>query len=341
MTAIILAAGVGKRLLGRSNGRPKCLIEIGGKTLVMRLLEGLAAAGVGEAVVVTGFEGDAVREAVGAGPGGIRVRFLVNPRFREGAILSLWTAREALDGPVLVMDADVLCGRDLIARLVRSPHRSCFLLDATVETTGEEQMLLVNGGRVRNIVRGGAPGYELTGESVGFLKLSAGGARVLRELLELRVAAGHTGIEHEEVYPELLERVEVGYRADRRHALDGDRLPEDVTRAEAESCRASSGDEPRPSARRSSCQGGRPAPSGRAGAAARTDAARAQKGGVERCTLVGGLRRQPIRASAWRSRPRPRSARPPTAGSGSCSAPTRSSTRRWSRSSRRAPVPAQ
>ena len=234
MTAIILAAGVGRRLLGRSNGRPKCLIEIGGKTLVMRLLEGLAAAGVGEAVVVTGFGDEQVREAVGAGPGGIRVRFLVNPRFREGAILSLWTAREALDGPVLVMDADVLCGRDLIARLVRSPHRSCFLLDATVETTGEEQMLLVNGGRVRNIVRGGAPGYELTGESVGFLKLSAGGARVLRELLELRVAAGHTGIEHEEVYPELLERVEVGYeRIDGMPWTEID-FPEDVTRAEAE-----------------------------------------------------------------------------------------------------------
>ena len=234
MTAIILAAGVGKRLLGRSNGRPKCLIEIGGKTLVMRLLEGLAAAGVGEAVVVTGFGDEQVREAVGTGPEGIRVRFLVNPRFREGAILSLWTAREALHGPVLVMDADVLCGRDLIARLVRSPHRSCFLLDATVETTGEEQMLLVNGGRVRNIVRGGAPGYELTGESVGFLKLSAGGARVLRDLLELRVAAGHTGLEHEEVYPELLERVEVGYeRIDGMPWTEID-FPEDVTRAEAE-----------------------------------------------------------------------------------------------------------
>jgi choline kinase len=119
----------------------------------------------------------------------------------------------------------------MIARLVDSPHRNCFLLDASVEPTGEEQMLLVRGERVRNIVRGGAPGWELAGESVGFLKLGAGAARVLRELLEIRVAAGHTNIEHEEVYPELLERVEVGFeRVDGMPWTEID-FPDDVTRA--------------------------------------------------------------------------------------------------------------
>ena len=183
---------------------------------------------------MVGFGEDAVRAAVGAGPRGLRVRCLSNPRFREGAILSLWAARELLDGPVLVMDADVLCPPAMITRLVESPHRNCFLLDASVEVTGEEQMLLVRGERVLDIVRGGAPGYELAGESVGFLKLAAGAARVLRELLEIRVAAGHTGIEHEEVYPELLERVVVGFeRVDGMPWTEID-FPEDVARAERE-----------------------------------------------------------------------------------------------------------
>ena len=234
MTAILLAAGVGKRLLGLTNARAKCLLDVGGKSLLVRLLEGLAAAGVPEAVVVTGFGEDGVRAALGAGPGpgGIRVRCLTNPRYREGAILSLWTAREALAGPVLVMDADVLCAPAMIARLVRSPHRNCFLLDGSVDPTGEEQILLVRGERVWNIVRGGAPGYDLAGESVGFLKLSAGAARVLRELLDIRIAAGHTGIEHEEAYPELCERVEIGFeRVDGMPWTEID-FPEDVARAE-------------------------------------------------------------------------------------------------------------
>src|SRR4029077_8849503 len=97
VTAVILAAGVGKRLLGTSGGKPKCLIEIAGRSLLLRLLDGLAAAGVREAVVVTGFGDDLVRAVLSAGVRGIDVRCVTNTRFREGAILSLWTARDALD----------------------------------------------------------------------------------------------------------------------------------------------------------------------------------------------------------------------------------------------------
>ena len=234
MTAIILAAGVGKRLHAASGGRPKCLIEIGGTSLLRRLLESLAACGVTEAVVVTGFGESAVRDAVAAPPAGIAVTTLYNARYEEGAILSLATARALLDRPVLVMDADVLCATAVIRHLVASPHANCFLLDAASPNTGEEQMLLVRDGRVRNIVRGGAPGWELSGESVGFLKLDAAAARLLRELLERRIATGDTGIEHEQVYPELLARVRVGFeRVDGMPWTEID-FPEDVARAERE-----------------------------------------------------------------------------------------------------------
>ncbi len=234
MTAIILAAGVGKRLLGASGGKPKCLIEIGGRSLLLRLLDGLAAAGVCDVVVVSGFGEEQVRRAVGAAPAGVSVRCITNPRFREGAILSLWTAREWLDRDVLIMDADVLCAPAMLERLVRSPHPNCFLLDASQENTGEEQMLLVRDGRVRDILRGGAPGFELMGESVGFLKLDAAAAHLLRELLDARVAAGDTGIEHEQVYPDLLARAPVGFeRVDGLPWIEVD-FPADVERAEGE-----------------------------------------------------------------------------------------------------------
>ena len=142
MTAIILAAGVGKRLHGASGGKPKCLIDIGGRSLLLRLVDGLVDAGVRRIVVVTGFGAEHVRAALAAAPDA-DVTCLENTRFREGAILSLWTAREHLDGPVLVMDADVLCAPSLLRRLVDSGHDNCFLMDCSVEVTGEEQMLLV------------------------------------------------------------------------------------------------------------------------------------------------------------------------------------------------------
>ncbi len=232
MTAIILAAGVGKRLLDASGGRPKCLIEIGGQTLLGRLVDNLAVSGVQRVVVVVGFGDAAVRASLGAGPPGTAVRYVLNERYREGAILSLWAAREALSGPVLIMDADVLCPPDMIARLVHSAHPNCFLLDGSAENTGEEQMLMVRAGRVLNIVRGGAPGYDLQGESVGFLKLSGDAAVQLHALLAARMAAGQTGIEHEEVYPELLARVDVCFeRIDDMPWTEID-FPDDIVRAE-------------------------------------------------------------------------------------------------------------
>lgn len=234
MTAIILAAGVGKRLLGASGGRPKCLLEVGGKSLLRRLLEGLAAAGVREAVVVAGFGVEHVTAAVAEPVPGLAAQVITNDRFREGAILSLWTARAWLDRPVLVMDADVLCSVAMLRRLVGSAHANCFLMDASQENTGEEQMLCVRNGRVLNIVRGGEPGWELMGESIGFLRLDGAAARVLAELLAARVAAGDTGIEHEEVYPALMARVPVGFeRVDGMPWIEID-FPDDVARAERE-----------------------------------------------------------------------------------------------------------
>jgi choline kinase len=185
-------------------------------------------------VLVTGYGDEQVRRRLGDGPAGVDLTYVFNPRFREGAILSLWSAREHLVGSVLIMDADVVCAPSMLRRLVESPHANCFLMDVSSPNTGEEQMLLARGGRVHDIVRGGAPGFELQGESIGFLKLDAAATRLLRGLLEERVAAGDTGIEHEEVYPALLARVEVGFeRIDGEPWIEVD-FPEDVERAERE-----------------------------------------------------------------------------------------------------------
>ena len=55
MKAIILSAGQGRRLLPLTASRPKCLIELGGRSLLEWQLISLAAAGVREAVIVVGY----------------------------------------------------------------------------------------------------------------------------------------------------------------------------------------------------------------------------------------------------------------------------------------------
>lgn len=229
-TAIILAAGVGKRFGAEMNDRPKALLEVGGETLIGRLVRQLRAGGVERIVIVVGHRGELIEQALVGIPG---VSFLHNSEYRRGAILSLWTAREHLGGPALVMDADVFLPSEMMLRLLRSTHDNCFLLDGSAAATGEEQMLHVRDGRVTDIARNPRGEWDLLGESVGFLKLGAGGAGVLRELLDARVAAGVKDIEHEEVYPEFLARVVTGF--ERVDDLDWTEIdfPEDLERARA------------------------------------------------------------------------------------------------------------
>jgi len=232
-TAIILAAGVGKRFGAEMNDRPKALLEVGGETLIARLVRQLREGGVERIVVVVGHRGELVEQELGGVPG---VSFLHNPEYRRGAILSLWTARESLGGPALVMDADVYLPTVMLERLLRSAHENCFLLDGSASATGEEQMLHVVDGRVTDIARSPRGPYDLLGESVGFLKLGTEGARVLRELLDARVAAGVKDIEHEEVYPELLSRVVTGFeRVDDLEWTEID-FPADLERARELAC---------------------------------------------------------------------------------------------------------
>jgi len=234
MKAIILAAGVGKRFKEVTDQRPKCLIEIRGKTLLERTLTALGAAGVTEAVVVIGYRGDMLRQTIGALCAGVRVRYVFNDRFEKGAILSLWSAREEFDDDILIMDADVLFPVALINRLVRSAHGNCFLLDASAANTGEEQMLLTRGGRVLNIVRGGSGDFDLIGESVGFLKVSRTDTPLLRVILDDLVAQGRDSIEHEEAFPLFLAQREVGFeRVDDLPWTEID-FPADLARAEQE-----------------------------------------------------------------------------------------------------------
>jgi choline kinase len=234
MKAIILAAGIGKRFKEITDHRPKCLIEIHGKTLLERTLNALGAAGVGEAIVVIGYRGGMIQQHIGSCCGSVQVRYINNPQYAKGAILSLWSAREEFNDDIIIMDADVLFPVALISRLVRSSHANCFLLDGGSENTGEEQMLLTRGGRVLSIVRGGSGDFDVIGESVGFLKVSRTDAPLLRSILEDFVTQGRDTIEHEEAFPVFLAQRVVGFeRVDDLPWIEID-FPTDLEQAERE-----------------------------------------------------------------------------------------------------------
>lgn len=208
MRAVVLCAGRGRRL---GQAGPKCLVEVGGRTLLDRMLDALAALGVRDVVLVVGYEAGLVREAA---RGRADVRFVENPRWERGSVVSLWSAREHLDGrdDVLVMDADVLFPREALRRLVESPLPSAFLMDRSARASGEEMMLSARGGRVHRIARRVDPaGYDAVGEGVGFLKVSRADQAALVQVLDDLLAAGEEDRDYEDALDRFLGRATVGF----------------------------------------------------------------------------------------------------------------------------------
>jgi len=233
--AIILAAGVGRRLGAEGHGLPKCMLEVGGRTLIDRMLEHLrASAGVERAVVVTGYEASALAREIERTRGTLPVELLFNAGYRQGSIVSLAAARRHLTGHVLVMDADVLFHRALLERLLGAADEDCFLLDPRGAPTGEEMMLAVEGGRVRRITRRPGDGWELLGEGVGFARFGPRSSQRLGEILGALVAAGHTNLDYEVAIDQLLAERPAGFVSASDLPWTEIDFPEDLLRASRE-----------------------------------------------------------------------------------------------------------
>lgn len=211
MKAIILAAGVGKRLWEVTQHRPKCLIEIGGRSLLHRYLESLASVGVRRVDIVVGYKQDMIRAAVSKDSFGVKVTFLVNEQFHRGSISSLWIARDAFDEDAIVMDADVLFHREILRRLVSSPHQNALLMDHTVKQTGEECMVVVAGGRVIALTKKMPAQYDYAGEGVGFLRVRQADTPRLVSSLRSFIDRGAWEMEYEDGLLEYFRDVRVGH----------------------------------------------------------------------------------------------------------------------------------
>ena len=213
MKAIILAAGVARRLAPLTDRTNKCLLAVGGRPLLERMLETLAAEGIAEAVIVVGHCGDQVRRAAGERRGAMPIRFVENPDYAKGSILSLWAARAALaEDDCLVMDADVLFPPVFLRRLIAAPAASALLMDRGFSDSGEEVKLFAVGDRVIALGKKIAPErWDVVGEGVGFFKCGRAHAAEYAGCLEASIAETGGVNEYEDALHALVARVPVAW----------------------------------------------------------------------------------------------------------------------------------
>ena len=186
MKAVILAAGKGTRLDG-SAVKPKCLVEIGGSSLLHRQIDALRNLDVKRIVVVIGFGGDSIREACDN-----EITFVENIHFAEtSSLYSLWLAREHLSDGFVVLNSDVLFHQQLLAKLLESTRDDALLIsDQEATPLGDEEMKVkVREELVVDISKDIDP-LEADGENVGIVKFGARGASVLVSYMDELIAKG-------------------------------------------------------------------------------------------------------------------------------------------------------
>lgn len=199
----MMAAGLGSRLYGNDDTHPhKALLSFDDRSLLQRHVEALQALRIADLALVVGYHPEELGQELVRLNALDYVSMRYNPRFRRGSLLSLWTVRDVLrsGADILFMDADVLYHRDLIQRLIDTPHRNCFLLDRNIEPTEEPVRLCLRNDRLvefRKVV-GSDVVYDTVGEWPGFLRLAPEGAVRLAERLEVLVAAGRLDDPYEE-----------------------------------------------------------------------------------------------------------------------------------------------
>jgi len=238
MHAIILAAGRGNRLAEfNPDGRPKCLLEFGGRSLLARQLDILFNCGVSQVTLVVGYEADLIIDHVGKLASRPEVAFVYNPAFIKGSVLSLLAAHEVMTSgeTVLVLDADVLFHPQIMQTLIKSPHPNCFLIDRDFVAGDEPVKIAMHQGQMVEFRKALPDGlsFDTLGESVGFFKFNCEiGAKITQACSEYN-SEGLLDAPHEEALRDVLLEQPSEFACEdvsRLPWLEVD-FPEDVERA--------------------------------------------------------------------------------------------------------------
>ena len=213
MIGVILAAGMAKRLRPLTDTKPKCLLKVGERTLLERTVAAMAAAGINEFVVVTGYRADQIRDFLDNLDNLDNLESLGKPRFtylhnadyeHNNNIYSLWMAGQIVRGQeFLLMDSDILCDPAAVLRIAQEPEAA---LAVNRHELGEEEMKVVVDAQMRitEISKTCRP-EDAMGESVGIEKMTAAYSEALfRELDQMILDEGLIDIFYERAFERLI-----------------------------------------------------------------------------------------------------------------------------------------
>jgi choline kinase len=217
MKAIILAAGVGSRIRPLTDNCPKCLLKIGGVTILERMLTHIQACGINEVVFVLGYLQEQIESFVKNSFPELDAHFIVNDRYKEtNTGYSLMLTEGFIKGSSFVkFDADVVFDQNILESLLASDDQNILCIDKEIHLDDEEIKVVVkDGSRIVKASKTVMP-TDAAGESIGIEKIGSETAILLFSELKAMMTRVENHQEYYEGAYELLMAKDIPF-----HALD-------------------------------------------------------------------------------------------------------------------------
>ena len=152
MQAIILAAGMGRRLGELTKENTKCMVRVNGTRLIDRLLGQLSGLALNRVIIVVGYKGQELREYVeSTHPSPLNIEFVENPIYdKTNNIYSLSMVKEQLqEDDTLLIESDLIVSDQFFPMILEDPYPNLALvakyeswMDGTMVRLDEEQNIV-------------------------------------------------------------------------------------------------------------------------------------------------------------------------------------------------------
>ena len=171
MKALILAAGMGKRL---KVNVPKILLKIGNKSLLERHVENLLNLGIKNIGIVIGYKSNQLRNFIKKIDRKKNIKIFKNSSYKLGSIVSLVSASNFfyIKGNLILMDGDVLYDKKILKKLFNSKKKNCLIIDKKFEKGQEPVKVCIKNNKIIDFGKIVNQDFDYQGESVGFFKFS-------------------------------------------------------------------------------------------------------------------------------------------------------------------------
>lgn len=145
MQAIILAAGMGKRLGELTKGNTKCMVKVNGVTLIDRAMKQLSHQPLKKVIIVIGYKGQELREYLGTEYNGVPIEYIENPiYYKTNNIFSLSLAKHRMqEDDTLLLESDLIFEDSMLSMLINDPNPNIALV-AKYETWMDGTMVRID-----------------------------------------------------------------------------------------------------------------------------------------------------------------------------------------------------